>query len=134
MSTNADIGHGSQIAIWNGSSYDAIAEVNSIQPVGWSQDAIDVTHMASPNGYREYIPGLRNADPVTIAINYIPSASDAVIAAFDASSLKQYRITHPNNVTLTFSAIVTNYQPDVPVGDKMSATVTLQPSGKPVWA
>lgn len=134
MSTNADIGHGSQIAIWNGSSYDAIAEVNSIQPPGWSQDAIDVTHMTSPSGYREYIAGLKDAGEVQIAINYIPSASDAVIAAFDSATLKQFRITHPNNVTLVFTAIVTSYQTDVPVGDKMSATITLKITGKPVWA
>lgn len=134
MTTNADIGHGSQFSIYNGATYDAVAEVTSISSASFSQDAIDATNMDSTDGYREFIGGLRDAGEVSITINYIPSASDVIIAAFASTTLKTYKITHPNSVTLTFTGIVTSYQPDVPLDDKMSATATFKISGKPTWA
>jgi predicted secreted protein len=134
MTTNADIGHSSTFGIYNGVTYDNVAEVTSITPAGWTQDAIDATHMDSTDGYREFIPGLKDATEVQISINYVPSASDAILAAFASATLKTYRITHPNSVTLTFTAIVTSYQPEVPLDDKMTATATFKISGKPTWA
>lgn len=134
MPTSADIGHGSQFSIYNGSTYDAVAQVTSITPAGWTQDAIDATNMDSTDGYREFIAGLKDAGEVQISIDYVPSASDQILAAFASATQKTYKITHPNNVTLTFTAIVTSYQPEVPLDDKMTATATFKISGKPTWA
>ncbi len=138
MTTNADIGHGSSLGIYNGSTYDDLAEVTSITPPGYTRDAIDATHMASPNDFREYIAGMMDAGECEVEINYVPSASDAVIAAMiagpGAASGGQFQITFPNSVTWTFQAIVTSYQPGAPDDDKMTASVTFKITGKPTLA
>ncbi len=134
MSPNVNIGYGITFGIWNGSSYTSVAEVHEATPPQLSRDAIEATHHGSPNGYREYIPGLKDGGESTIGINYIPSAADPLIAAFNASTPGQFRITMPNGATCTFTAVVTAFAPETPREGKMVATMTFKVSGQPVWA
>lgn len=134
MATNAKIGYGSVFAIWDGAAYDDVAEVTAITWPGYSRDAIDATHMASPDTFREYIPGLMDAGEATIEMNFVPSASDVIVAAMVAATAGRFRITHPGGVTLVFSAIVTAYQPGIPLDDKMTASATFKVTGKPTLA
>ena len=135
--TEADIGYGAIFKVGNGGSptetfTDFGAEVTSITPPGYSRDALDATHMASPDKFREYIAGLMDAGEVSMDLNYVPSTGDAFVAALIAGK-QNYQIDFPDaNVTFTFSAICTAYQPTAPVDGKMTATATFKVSGKPV--
>ncbi len=134
MTTSAAIGYGATFGIKNGGgTYDNLAEVTSIKPPAYSRDAIDATTMESPNTFREYIAGLMDAGEVQIELNYVPSASDAIIAAMVAGK-GTFKITHSNSVTIVFDAIVTAYEPQIPVDDKMSASATFKVTAKPTWA
>jgi hypothetical protein len=134
MPTNAAIAYSSTFGIWNGASYTNVAEVTNITPPQYTRDAIEATHHASPNSYREYIPGMIDGGEVSIEINYVPSNADVIIAALQSSSAGQFRITHANGVSVTFSAVVTGYSPETPIDGKMSATATFKVSGRPTWA
>jgi hypothetical protein len=133
MATSAAIGYGSKFSIWNGSAYVDVAEVTSITPPSYSRDAIDATHMASPNSFREYVAGLMDAGEASIELNYVPAVSDVIIAAMVAG-VGQFRITHPAGITMTFNAIVTAWEPQLPIDDKMSLSATFKVSGKPTLA
>lgn len=133
----ADIGYASQFKVGNGGSptetfTDFGAKVTSITPPGYSREAIDATHMASPDRYKEFIAGLMDAGEVSMDLNYLPSAADAFIAALEAGK-KNYQIVMPGDdeVTFTFTAICTAYQPTAPVDGKMTASATFKISGKP---
>lgn len=131
--TQAMIGHGSTFGIYNGSTYDEVAEVVSITPFGYSRDAVDATHMQSEDTHREFIAGLLNAGSGSIEINYLPVYTDVIIAAMIAGK-KLFRITFPNATTFTFYAIITGYSPEAPLDGKMSASFEYQITGKPVFA
>ncbi len=133
MPTNAAIAYQITFGIWNGVSYTAQAEITNANPPQYTRDAIDATHHASPNGFREYIAGMMDGGEVPLEINFVPSATDPYLAAMQAG-LGQFRITFNNGVTCTFFAIVTAYSPDTPLDGKMSAGITLKVSGRPVWA
>lgn len=133
MPTNAAIGYQMTFGIWNGASYSNVAEVTNITPPQYSRDAIEATHQGSPNSYREYIAGLIDAGEVTLELNYIPAAADTILTAMQAG-VGQFRITHPNGVAVTFSAVVTGYSPETPMDGKMAATATFKVSGRPTWA
>jgi predicted secreted protein len=134
MTTSAAIGYSTTFGIKNGGgTFDNVAEVTSVKPPGYSRDAIDATHMESPDRFREYIAGMMDAGEVTIGLNYVPAASDAVLTALTAGK-GDFKITLPNGVTVTFSAVVTAYDIDAPLDDKMTATATFKVSGKPVLA
>lgn len=134
MSTNAAIGYAITFGIWNGASYTNVVEVVDAMPPQYSRDAIEATHHGSPSGYKEYIPGLKDAGEVSLTLNYVPSASDAYLAAFEASSAGQFRITMPNAVTCTFNGVITGYSPATPRDDKMTTEIKIKVSGKPTWA
>jgi len=130
----ADIGYNSTFGIYNGVSYVNVGEVFAITPPGYARDAIETTHMTSANRYREFIAGLLDAGEASIEYNYTPAAAEVVYTAMQSNSLGSFRITHPNGVTLTFSAVVTAWTPGIPMDDRMTGTATFKISGRPVWA
>lgn len=131
--TAAVIGYGTSFSIYGGSTYTAVAEVTNITWPGYTRDAVDATNMASPNEFREFIPGLMDAGEVTIEMNFIPSASDVILAAL-TTGVGQFKIAAASGVNIVFSAIVTAFTPQAPLEDKMSASATFKITGKPVWA
>lgn len=130
--TVAAIGYGSKFAIYTAGNYVDVAEVTNITWPGYSRDAVDATHMQSPDTFREYIAGLMDAGEVSIEINFVPSATDVIVAAMVAG-VGQFRIEHASGVKLLFSAIVTGYEPAVPLDDKMTASATFKVTGKPTF-
>ena len=133
--SSANIGYLSTFGIEGDTpgTFVVVAEVASITPPGFSRETVDVTHMTSPDRYKEFIAGMNEAGDATITLNFVPSATDALVAAFTATSGK-YQITFPNDVTMTFSGIVTGYEIGELSTDKMTATMTIKPSGAPVLA
>lgn len=133
--TNADIGYDSTFGIESATPdvYDVVAEVVSIDPPARSRDTEEATHLKSPDGYKEFIAGLAEGGDASIGLNFVPSATDALVTAFEAKTGK-FQITFPNAVTLTFSGIVTSYEIGEVVNSKMSATFTVKSTGKAVLA
>ena len=67
--SDAIIGYGTIIARGNGAVpevFTAIAEVISIDGPGLDSDDVEVTHLSSPGGYREYKGGLKEPGEVSM--------------------------------------------------------------------
>lgn len=135
MTTNTSIGYNA-VFERDDTGFSAIAEVVSITPPQMSKDTPDATHLGSPDGYREFISGLRDAGEVSLELNYVPSdATQALLRTdFDADTSRSYRITFPDASTITFDGFVTALSPSVPLDDKMALSVTLKVTGKPVFS
>lgn len=128
--TVADIGYDSSFGIYNGTTYDLVAEVKSIQPPGFSRDAIEATHLKSPEAYKEFIAGLKEMAESTLTLNWVASATDVLVTAFEDET-GQYEITAPNGVRMQFAGFFTAYTPPQLTPDGvMEATVTIKPTGK----
>ena len=130
--TNADIGYDSSFGIEGATqgTYADVAEVTAINGFGFSRESIEATHLKSPDQYKEFIAGMKEGQPVTITLNYVPSETDSLVTAFEAKTGK-YQITAPNGVMMRFSGFCTAYEVGELNTDKMTATATFQPSGKP---
>lgn len=125
------IGYGSlsEISTDSGSTWADLGEVTSLTPPALAVDAIDVTHMQSANGTREFIPGLMDPGECSMEMNFLPgSASEALILSVLRTKVKM-RNTFPGGETSTFDAIITGYALAVPMDDKMTATLTVKVSG-----
>lgn len=131
--TSADIGFDSAFGIEGATpgTYVDVAEVVAITPPGMTREAVEATHLKSPDGFKEFIAGLMEAGEASITLNFVPSATDALYTAFLASSGK-YEITFPNGVHLRFAGFFTGYTPpELTAGGKMEATATIKATGKP---
>ena len=130
-----DIGFGTIIAKKTApDTYVTLAEVVEFNPPETTRDSVDFTHMASPEGWREYKPGLKDAGEVTLVYNLIPGeADDDVIADHLATKLvDEWRVTYPNGATLVVKMFATSHQHATPMEDKMTGSATFKISGKPV--
>lgn len=136
--TEASTGFGVLLKVGDGGSpteaFTTIdGEFRLSQPPGYSRDAIDASHTASPDQFREYIAGMMDAGEVQGELNFVPAVSDAIVALIVAGK-QNYQILFPGVATWTFAAICTNYQVSTPFDDKMTASVTFKVSGKPTLA
>lgn len=134
--TNAAIGYQATFGIGDGGApetFTDVAEVVTITPPSMIRESIDATHLESPGKYKEFIAGLAESGDATITINFVPSAADVLVTAFDAES-GNFQITFPNSVTMTFSGIVTGYELGELSVDKMTATFTVKATGKAALA
>ena len=134
MTSAAVLGYNVDFSIYNGSTYTQVAEVTNITWPGYKRDAIDVTFMDSTSGFREFIPGLKDAGEVTVEMNWSPSATDPIIAALTADAVGQFKLQYNAGVNVVFKAIVTSYEMQSPLGEKLSATATFKVTGVPTWA
>jgi hypothetical protein len=129
--TAAGIGFKSKFAIEGGTpaAYANVAEVVRITPPGASRSAIKATHLDSPGDTHEYIAGIIDGGEASITVNFVPSATDTLRAAFTAGKGK-YQITFPNGVRLQFGGIVTAWTPpELTDEGKMELTMTIKQSG-----
>ena len=69
-----------------------------------------------------------------MVLNFTPAVYQTLVAAFDAG--KQWcQIGWPDgSTTLTFLAVITGLEAGELNNDKMTATLTVKPSGKPLLA
>ena len=136
--STALLGYGSSFQIVSDSSpdlYVELLEVKSITPPSVTVDQVEVTHMQSPNRFREYISGLADGGEASFDMNFIPgNASDDRLFELlnlpvGVSRRRSMRINYPNGVTWTFDGELTGYEPSVPFDDAMTASVTIKVSG-----
>lgn len=69
------------------SGYVDIVEAKTLLVPEDSKDYIDVTHLGSPNGRREYIPGLIDAGELTLQCNYTPATFQLAKTYSDGGTL-----------------------------------------------
>ena len=141
MTTSANIGYGCKFQIGNSATptvYTDMAEVTSFTPPALTTDTIDATHMGSPDGIREKIPGLVDPGEATVEMNFIPgnAGQEALIAALVARTLGEYRIVWNDGAETEwdFQAYVTGFEVSSVLEDKMTATVTFTVATKPSYA
>lgn len=135
------IGYGATFQIHDDSSpgsYTTIGYVTNITPPGPTRDAVDVTNSGSANGWRTFVPGLRDGGETSFEIVFVPNSAGVTLiyAELDRDQPSQCKITLPGATAYswTFDAIITGIEPTAPIDDKMSATVTLKITGKPTLA
>lgn len=116
-------------------NYVAVGEINDLQPPSPQKETVDVTHMGSTGGYREFISGLKDGGEVTFNMNFVYADYLIFKNNFENDDQpRKYRIVFPDDPTnptrWDFEAIVTDIPVTAPTADKVVADVTLKVSGQ----
>jgi hypothetical protein len=112
------------------SNWVKVGEVTSITSPGITREAIDATHLESPENFREFIAGLLDTEPCTINFNYVASAADPLLVAMLAGK-GDFRLTYPNGVKMDYMGIPTSWKAGDPSTTTMAGEFTTKPTGKP---
>lgn len=137
--TEAMLGYDTGYEIWDSTlttpAYVPVAEVTAVTPGSATADRVEATHMKSPGRRREYIAGLIDSGEASFEINWVPGGpSDELLRrVFEDGETVKHRITFPNGARVAYDAQITGYEKDVPVDDKMTATITVSVSGAETW-
>jgi predicted secreted protein len=148
MTTEARIGYGNLLQLFDltqsPEAWVTLGEVESITPPSFARDAQDATHTESPEGWREFIPGLKDGGEISATMNFVADSdtTQRIMATFDADTLQQLRILFNDGdqdsspltcSSFAISGIVTGFAIDAPIDNKHTATITVKISGKPVF-
>lgn len=140
MTTAARIGLGTEFWLDNAAStLTELGEILSVSTPNSTTEEVEATHMKSPDRRREYISGLIDDGEGTFEMNYVAgSATDILIrAAISDGVTRDYKIVLPdgaNGWEITGSCIVRGYERNVPIDDRMTATLTVRFTGAPTEA
>lgn len=130
--TVAGIGYGSLFKVKIAGVYTTIGEQANVTPPGMSVDSIDASHEQSPDGTREFIPGLADAGEVSADIHYVPTGTAEEQLYAMLRTTQECRNVFPSGAYVDYNAFITGMEPDTPIDDKMVMSVTWKVTGVPV--
>lgn len=132
---DTDIGYGTLFKKKTGpSAYTILAEVAEFNPPEMTRDAVDFSHMTSPEMWAEYKPGFRDAGEASLVYNLIPGEADDDLVgdSFATNVVEEWEIEYPNGAKLAIKGFFTSHTAATPLKDKMTGSATFKISGKPV--
>jgi predicted secreted protein len=133
------IGWGAEFWLTNDAGSPVLTElagVTGITVPNPQADDVEITHFKSAGKTREYIQGLIEAGEGTFEMNYVPGSATDVLcrAAQAAGTPRPYKIIIPDAAgvdewQITGSCYAKGYERNIPIDDRMMATLTVKFSG-----
>lgn len=140
--SNAWWAYGSELKIGDDGTtetFTKVAEIIDIDGPSMSRDAIEVTSQDSTNGWREFIPGMRDGGEVSVTANWIPISSTqdgtaGVLSKFTDDVLHNWQIITADDgssgtMDIDFAGIVTDFSISLPMEEQAQLEFTLKISG-----
>jgi len=140
MTSSAFWAYGSILQAGDGATpevFTSVAEITELVPPAMSKDSIDVTNHGSSDGYREFIPGMRDGGEVSFKANWLPTnathdGTTGLLESFNDDELHNWKIIAPDTlITIAFSGFLTAFEPDTPLEGQGTLSGTIKVSGKP---
>jgi hypothetical protein len=144
MATAAKSSFGTFLKLGDGGTsetFATIAEVLDIKGPSLELETEDVTSHDSTDGWAEHIGTILNGGEISFEMNWLPanatqSFGSGLLKDLAGRTKRNFQLVVPAATTLTwtFAALVTAFEPDLPVKGAQKARITLLLSGKPTLA
>lgn len=112
-----------------------IANLTSIGEIGIESEEIDVTDHDSPNGYKEFEPGMKDAGEVSLAGNIKDESNvEKMLALAESQSMEEWEVTYPSGAKWSFSGFVKSFKDGEKTPDGVATfSASIRISGKPTY-
>ncbi|MES2494636.1 MAG: phage tail tube protein [Pseudomonadota bacterium] len=132
--TNARIGYGAQFYMQATSVAAVLTKLGEVTSIGLPNEQrgeAEATHFESPGQTREYIATLIDGGELPVTINWIPgdATDDLIVAAKASGSRLIMRTVVPGGQQFTYPGIVKGIEREMPIDDRMTATITIRVAG-----
>lgn len=130
--TEGIIGYGTTLGYSDTSSgtFTPAMEVINVDGPNMSAGDADFTHMASPDGFKEFKSGTVDPGQITVSGNYV---GDDISTLHGLWRTKKYwKITYPDGATWVSAGYLKEVQTKSEL-DKLSVDITIKLSGKPTF-
>lgn len=132
---------GTELQVGDGEAnetFTKIAKVTNIGGPSLSLDTEDVTDHDSVDGWEEVMATILRSGEVSLELSFLPVNAGHVGLINDMTNrtLRNFRLVFPDdsNTTWSFAGYVVGFDPSAPHDNKLEATVTIKPTGKPILA
>lgn len=114
----------------------AVANITEIGGISLSADSIDVTSLDSDGGYKEFIPGFKDAGEVSLSGFFNPATGKGqkeLYDLFESGETSAFTIEFPpkTKAKWAFNGVVTGFETSASLEDPISFSGTIKVSGKP---
>lgn len=115
----------------------AIAELGDITPPALTRKPIETTTHNSDDD--SYVVGIRRKGELQFDLNFLPSAeathdsTNGLLKAWADGTKDLYEIDFTDGATWYFSGFISNIAPKAPVDGKLSASISVRPSGGQIF-
>ena len=100
-----------------------IANLTSIGEIGVESEEIDTTDLDSPDNYKEFIAGSKDAGEVSLAGNIKDESNvEKMLALAESQSVEKWEVTYPSGAKWTFSAFVKSFKDGEKTTDGLQCT------------
>jgi hypothetical protein len=141
MTTEARIGWGGKLLVSTDDTEANLTEISEVRSVTFPQittDEHEVTHLQSPDRFKEYIGGLKDGGEFTASLNYVPLGASDILLEGALGLTRKVRLIVPDDSgtgaadgNWTFSAVIKRYSPDtMEPNAPITATVTFRCAGQ----
>jgi predicted secreted protein len=142
MPTQGQVGFGVRLLRLNAANaYEDIGQIAELSGPALARDAVDASHSLSPNRFREFIGGMRDAGEISATLLLAPGAAAVkdhrrLVDDYKNDAAVTYRLLFPNvdQTSFTFTGLITSLEHAEPIDDKMTLSVTIKISGEPTLA
>ncbi len=112
-----------------------IANLTSIGEIGVESEELDTTDMDSPNDYKEFEAGLKDAGECAIAGNIkIEANVEKMLLLAESRTLENWVVEYPSGAKWEFTAFVKAFKDGEKSTEGLATfTATLRISGKPTY-
>lgn len=112
-----------------------IANLTSIGEIGVESEEIDATDLDSPDNYKEFIAGSKDAGEVSLAGNIKDEANvEKMLALAESQSIETWTVAYPSGATWVFSGFVKSFKDGEKTPDGLATfSATIRISGKPTY-
>lgn len=124
----------------DGVTYTPIPECKGVAIPEVEQDYPEVTNFDSPNGFREYIKGLKDAGEIEVPCGYTAAGFEQQLADQNAADAIYYRVTlrkAPDQATqgdvFTYRGFPTPRLSPGDIGEPIEMTIVIRVSGDFTW-
>lgn len=112
-----------------------VGGLTSVGEIGLESEEIDTTTHDSPDEFKEFIAGNKDAGEVSLAGNIKEEVTvEKMYALANARTIEQWTVEYPSGAKWAFSAFVKMFKDTEKTIDGVAGfTATLRVSGKPVY-
>lgn len=112
-----------------------IGNLTSIGEIGIESEEINTTDLDSPNGYKEFIAGSKDAGEVSIAGNIKNETNvEKMLALAEAQTVEEWTVTYPSGAKWVFNGFLKSFKDGEKSVDGLATfTGSIRISGKPTY-
>jgi hypothetical protein len=133
MSEQNQFGYGMSISYDDGGGMTEFAQVVNIPFPEVNTDEVERTHLQSPDRYREFVKGWRDAGEIQLDLRFTEASYAEALALAEDDDNMDFQIDFPSGASIAFEGFVKTVGGQKQLEDVIAFQITIRCSGKPTF-